>query len=277
MLGNGVIGDYCNVKSNIYISEGEVSFKFIINTKETYVQIILSSNSSLNSSMLVVGLNEGNSLYSIKHWDSANKNLVSRDESGNKQSLKLSQEYNAKIQIKGNLVQLFVNDVELLKTYHPSSEINISFGIQGASECSIYDIKIDNKKPKVFVIMQFTKEYDEIYDEVIKPICIEHGLSVMRADESLNRGSIISEILKEILESSLIIADITPDNANVYYELGYAHASNKETILLCNKDRLKLPFDISSFRTIFYDNSISGNSRVKKQLSKYLDNIFVIR
>ena len=77
-----------------------------------------------------------------------------------------------------------------------------------------------------------------------------------------------------IQNSAVIIADITPDNPNVFYEIGYAHALKKPTILLCDKAlRDRLPFDVSGFRTIFYDNSIGGKRRVEEKLEVYLQNI----
>ncbi|HNU88170.1 MAG TPA: hypothetical protein PKJ94_07765, partial [Ferruginibacter sp.] len=82
------------------------------------------------------------------------------------------------------------------------------------------------------------------------------------------------DIIKSIKESSLIIADITPDNPNVFYEVGYSHAIDKPTILLCDKKRSKLPFDLTSFRTLFYENSIAGKTQVEQRLRKYLDNLF---
>lgn len=58
------------------------------------------------------------------------------------------------------------------------------------------------------------------------------------------------------------------------YEIGYAHALKKPTILLCDKAlRDRLPFDVSGFRTIFYDNSIGGKRRVEEKLEVYLQNI----
>ena len=59
-------------------------------------------------------------------------------------------------------------------------------------------------------------------------------------------------------ESEFVIAEITPVNANVYYELGFAHAINKPTILLADRAIDKLPFDVSPFRVLFYENTIGG-------------------
>ena len=66
-----------------------------------------------------------------------------------------------------------------------------------------------------------------------------------------------------------LIADITPANRNVYYEVGYAHAVGKDTILVAEKPT-ELPFDLSPFRVLFYENSIAGKAKVEAGLRKHL-------
>jgi nucleoside 2-deoxyribosyltransferase len=51
------------------------------------------------------------------------------------------------------------------------------------------------------------------------------------------------------VRSTVVVAEITPVNANVFYELGYAHALGKQTILLAERGRT-LPFDVSGYRCI---------------------------
>lgn len=53
--------------------------------------------------------------------------------------------------------------------------------------------------------------------------------------------------------------------------MAYAHAINKPTIRLCDRKRERLPFDISGFRTLFYDNTIAWKTAVETSLKKYLD------
>lgn len=67
----------------------------------------------------------------------------------------------------------------------------------------------------------------------------------------------------------MIIAEITPPNPNVFYELGYAHALAKPTILLAEHGR-QLPFDISGYRCILYDNSIKGKGELETLLANHL-------
>ncbi len=91
----------------------------------------------------------------------------------------------------------------------------------------------------------------------------------MRADETYGPGLIIADITKEISESRIVIAEVSPTNSNVYYEVGYAHALNKPTILIAEKG-VKLPFDVSPFRTLFYENSIAGKKIVEEGFRKHV-------
>jgi hypothetical protein len=118
--------------------------------------------------------------------------------------------------------------------------------------------------------MQFTEDFNALYTEVIKPVCEEFGYEAVRADDIYTSGLIIREITQNIQDASVIIADITPNNQNVYCEVGYAHGLNKATILLSDRKQERLPFDISGFRTLFYENSISGKSQVEESLRKHL-------
>ena len=93
-----------------------------------------------------------------------------------------------------------------------------------------------------------------------------------RGDESYGPGIILADIEQSIRESHVIVADITPRNANVYYEVGYAHALDKPTVLVAEKET-ELPFDVSPFRVLFYDNTIGGKSRVEEGLKKHLQAI----
>ena len=83
---------------------------------------------------------------------------------------------------------------------------------------------------------------------------------------------IVADIARQIVEADVVIADITPANPNVYYEVGYAHALSKPTILIAEKPT-ELPFDVSPFRTLFYENTIGGKAIVEAGLRKHLEAI----
>ena len=120
--------------------------------------------------------------------------------------------------------------------------------------------------------MEFTEPFDSLYGEVIRPVCEDLELDPYRADDVFRPGLILQDIISGLVESDVIIAEITPTNANVFYELGYAHARNTPTVLLARRNGT-LPFDISGHRVIFYDDSIRGKPEVETALKRHLRSI----
>jgi hypothetical protein len=131
--------------------------------------------------------------------------------------------------------------------------------------------------PRAFVVMSFRSALQDLYDEVIVPVCAESGLEAVRADEFRHPGVILQDIIRGLQEAAVVVAEISADetqsfNANVFYELGYAHATGKPTILLA-RSGTDLPFDISGYRVILYDDSIGGKPAVERELRAHLQNI----
>jgi hypothetical protein len=121
--------------------------------------------------------------------------------------------------------------------------------------------------------MQFTTEYNDVYRDVVQEVCKDYQVSVTRADEVNGpTGLIIADIVREVSNAQLVIADITPTNPNVYFEVGYALALSKPTILLARKGT-PLPFDVAGFRVLFYEDSIGGKKKLEDGLRKHLDAI----
>ncbi|MFC7447898.1 hypothetical protein [Rhodococcus daqingensis] len=75
---------------------------------------------------------------------------------------------------------------------------------------------------------------------------------VVRADEEEDPGSITHMVIERIVNSDLIVADLTDYNPNVFYELAVAHGYKKPVVTLMT-DGQKPPFDIVDLRTVFYD------------------------
>jgi hypothetical protein len=142
----------------------------------------------------------------------------------------------------------------------------------GNNRVSFSGVAYSSSKPKAFVVMQFAEPYDTFYREVIQNQAEAAGFEVFRMDEKAGPGVIFQDIQREIEQSKIVIAEITPPNPNVFYELGYAHALRKPTILLAQRD-CKLPFDIQSFRVVFYNDTIGGKSDVERNLRQHLDAI----
>lgn len=74
-----------------------------------------------------------------------------------------------------------------------------------------------------------------------------------------------------IREAGACLADITTDNPNVWYELGYALASGKEVILICSKERVDFPFDIRHIGIIRYSTSSGRDfAQLEKSITERL-------
>jgi hypothetical protein len=199
---------------------------------------------------------------------------INHDFAGDKTQLKPKYPYDLRVSVQGSNVIVTIDGIDTLNTTLP---FMIPQGQPGLWCVGYNDIKIKNYKVspvpgKVFVVMQFTPPYNELYSDVIIPVCKELGLAVVRADETYGPGLIVADIAREIIESKAIIADITPQNPNVYYEVGYAHALNRPTILIAEKPT-QLPFDVSPYRVLFYENTIGGKARVENGLRKHLYSI----
>ena len=117
-----------------------------------------------------------------------------------------------------------------------------------------------------FVIMPYDDTFDELYKEFIVAVLSGVGFTVTRADKVISSASIMANIIRGIKESCIVVADLTGGNANVYYELGLAHALHKPVIHL-SQDVDGLPFDISGHRVISYSTHFSAMEEAKKDLA----------
>ncbi len=193
---------------------------------------------------------------------------------GDVANLEPNRPYRVSVTLQGQSVGLIVDDILVMETTlpYPMSGDQIGLMAWGKKPVRFEDLRFTTDKPRAFVVMQFSEPYDNLYREVIKPIAERSGLEVLRADDVFKPGIILQDIVRGIVEFDVIIAEITPVNGNVFYELGYAHALGKPTILLASRST-QLPFDISSYRCIFYDDTIRGKRDVELDLERHLRNI----
>jgi GAF domain-containing protein/nucleoside 2-deoxyribosyltransferase-like protein len=112
-------------------------------------------------------------------------------------------------------------------------------------------------RPFAFVLMPFSKAFDNVYKLGIKRACAAASVRCERVDEQKFDERILDRIYGQIQAADVVLADMTDRNPNVYYEVGYAHALHKRVVLLTqNADHI--PFDLKQHRHVEYDgNSIS--------------------
>jgi hypothetical protein len=177
------------------------------------------------------------------------------------------------VTIRGQRVSLCIDSVCVLEHVLPSPIEGDQVGLYvwGSKTVAFENLIVHAARRKGFVVMQFGGQYDVFWKEVIVPVARKAGFEAVRADNIYGPGVILKDIIRQIVESDVIMAEITPTNANVFYELGYAHALGKPTILLADKAMAKLPFDISGYRVVYYSDTIGGKSDIESALCKHLE------
>lgn len=103
---------------------------------------------------------------------------------------------------------------------------------------------------------EFPKEhYSRVYKHIFRPACEKAGFSPLRADEVSSTNHIVLDVLKNIIDSDLVLCDLSSQNPNVLYELGIRQAFNRPVCLV--KDRLTARiFDIQGLRDYEYDETL---------------------
>jgi hypothetical protein len=182
--------------------------------------------------------------------------------------------YNVEVHLRGQRVRLFVNSVRVLEGSFPQPLTDDQVGLfafgDAPVEFSKFAVEID--EPQTFVVTQYGEPYETLFQDVIGRAAKEMGFFPYRAKDVSRPGLILENIVQGLVESEVIIAEITPANRNVFYELGYAHALKKPTILLAKRGS-KLPFDVQGYRCIFYVDSVDGKNELVADLKRHLASI----
>lgn len=119
----------------------------------------------------------------------------------------------------------------------------------------------------VAIPMDVADESYIMYYNQIKSVCYKFGLDPKGADEEYSSVEISLQIRELIKKSVIVVADITNEYPNVYYEIGLAHQAGKPTILLA-KSGTKVHFDIRNFPILYYKNADQLRNELEKQIRK---------
>ncbi len=129
---------------------------------------------------------------------------------------------------------------------------------------------------KTYVLMPFgnnneypggNAESDFVYNEIIKPAVTlalnnsEAEPNIIREVDRNRSGSINNSMFRDLLDSDVVIVDITGRNPNVFMELGIRYAlRNKITIMIAQEGTV-IPFDIQGYRYISYSRYKPDDAR----------------
>lgn len=114
------------------------------------------------------------------------------------------------------------------------------------------------------------KRSDQVLQHIIRPAVESCGYKAVRADEIDEPGIITNQIIRHVIDDPLVIADLTEQNANVFYELAIRHGTCKPLVQIIDKVE-DISFDIGAMRTIQVDHqnpeSIEeAKTKIRKQI-----------
>lgn len=122
-------------------------------------------------------------------------------------------------------------------------------------------------RPHAFVAMPFGVkpgvdgqpiDFNRVYGEYVAPALEAAGLEAFRADEEIRAGDIRTDMFQELLVADLVIADLSIDNPNVWYELGVRHALRARGVVLVSGGGVPTAFDLYTDRKVRYSLKHGG-------------------
>ena len=117
--------------------------------------------------------------------------------------------------------------------------------------------------------MPFGVVFDEVYRVLLAPALRAAGYEVARADTTLNQRAIMQDVIRGLLAADVVVADLTGQNPNVFYELGIAHVLEKPVVLLAQRTD-DIPFDLKAYRAVIYTLEFTKEPRLRPLPSDFV-------
>jgi len=133
--------------------------------------------------------------------------------------------------------------------------------VSGRQEVNMLKVELEKSRPltptnEVFFIRPLKEDPFDYLSDRFETVCKTKGLVFVDPKKLTLPGEITAEIIEYLQRSKIVIADVSENNPNVYYELGYVRAYlPKKLLLVANRsvlDSAKLPFDIQTLRVLGY-------------------------
>ncbi len=109
-----------------------------------------------------------------------------------------------------------------------------------------------------YVIMPFSTsascsegEWTSIFNGIIKPAVESAQLDYSCRRSSATTGNLIKDIVADLYQANVVIADLTDQRPNVFYELGVRHALKNRTIMIAQR-LSDIPSDLHGYACVEY-------------------------
>ncbi|WP_051531206.1 hypothetical protein [Sphingomonas sp. URHD0057] len=127
---------------------------------------------------------------------------------------------------------------------------------------------IDVVARQVFVLTPLSEKELPTY-QTVETACEKVGLFAVRGDEQNIVGPILPVVVREIIRSRFVIADLNGRNPNVFYEMGIAQALGKDVLMFAERgDITDIPFDLAHQRIIFYESRKQLHDRLVSAIAQ---------
>lgn len=117
-----------------------------------------------------------------------------------------------------------------------------------------------------------SEQWTEIFNNVHKSAVIGSRLGYRCVRSNIRTGAFIKDILMQLNQADVVLADLTDMNPNVFYELGVRHTLRNRTILV-SQTMDDVPSDLRQYGVITYETTPNGVVEYKKNLNNLLRDI----
>lgn len=115
------------------------------------------------------------------------------------------------------------------------------------------------------------KRSDQVLRHVIRPAAKSCGFQAIRADEISEPGIITTQVLQHIVDDPMVVADLTGQNPNVFYELAVRHSLRRPYVQIIQRGE-RIPFDVAGVRTIEVDHrDLDSVESAKQEMQKQME------
>ena len=114
------------------------------------------------------------------------------------------------------------------------------------------------------------KRSDQVLQEIIRPAVESKGYTAIRADAISKPGIVTSQVIQHVVDDSLVLADMTERNPNVFYEMAVRHLYRRPLIQIAERDE-SIPFDLAATRTVLFDHHdshyVAARTEIEEQIT----------
>jgi hypothetical protein len=179
-------------------------------------------------------------------------------------------------------IKIFTENLKYIRAFQTGADGDKIIGVMDESIKPRKEDEIAKKKEvdttireyldTCFVLMPFGSKFDTYYKGVFMPAIKEAGFEPLRADDLFGSGMVIEQIWEQIKKAKVLLAELSGKNANVFYELGLAHAIGQPAVIVSSNIE-DVPFDLRHLRVITYnvDDPFWGD-QLGKSIIEFLKN-----